>query len=160
VKALTGIFVGYWGQRTLWPRPRIAGWSVHWCRDVAETVGAWENRLSSIREDAIGNQDEIRAHLDEFTAAVNTLRGELDAMRARLVRVEDSALESAAAIGSLRGDSSRTNTHVGELQVDHDRVKAAVWSHEESVRRLEALWSDAQRDMTSLAEALARLDGD
>jgi len=123
-------------------------------------VGAWENRLSSVWEDAIGTQDELRARLDELTAAANTLRGEFDAMRDRLVRVEESALESATAIDSLRGDSARTNTHVGELQAGHDRVKAAVWSQEESVRRLEALWSDAQRDMTSLAEALARLDGD
>ena len=127
---------------------------------MAETVGSWENRLSSIWEDAIETQDELRAHLVELTAAVNALRGELEAMRDRLVRVEESALESATAIDSLRGDSSRTNTHVGELQAGHDRVKATVWSHEKSVRRLEALWSDAQRDMTSLAEALARLDGD
>jgi hypothetical protein len=50
--------------------------------------------------------------------------------------------------------------HLGELQADHDRVKTTGWSHEESVQRLKALWSDVQRDMTSLAEALARLDRD
>ena len=91
---------------------------------------------------------------------MTTLRGEIDTMCERLERVEESALESATAIESLRTNNSQILTHLGELQADHDRVKTAGWSHEESVRRLEALWSDAQRDMTSLAEALARLGGD
>ena len=91
---------------------------------------------------------------------MTTLRGEIDTMCERIERVEESALESATAIESLRTNNSQILTHLGELQADHDRVKTAGWSHEESVRRLEALWSDAQRDMTSLAEALARLGGD
>lgn len=123
-------------------------------------AGSWENRLSSVWEEAIDTQDELRARLDELTAVVNTLRGELDTMSERFVRVEESALESATAIESLRRSNSQVLTHLGELQTDHDRVKTAGWSHEESVRRLEALWSDAQRDLTSLAEALARLGGD
>ena len=89
-----------------------------------------------------------------------SLHRELDALRERLVIVEASVRTSATAIDAVRGDSARIMLHLGELQADHDRVKITGWSHEESVQRLKALWSDVQRDMTSLAEALARLDRD
>ncbi len=71
-------------------------------------------------------------------------------------RTTDHAIDSGCA-ETARDTIDAT---VGALQTDHDRSKMTVWSHEESVQRLKALWSDAQRDMTSLAEALARLDRD
>jgi chromosome segregation ATPase len=88
------------------------------------------------------------------------VRSELEALSKRLVQLEASSRESQQAIDSLQGDSSRIIAHLGTLQKDHDDVKLNGWSREERMTRLEELWSDVQRDLTALAEALGRLTGD
>jgi methyl-accepting chemotaxis protein len=101
-------------------------------------------------------QRRLIALLLEYDSALTEARRHVEQIRT-------TAEEAARGIESLRGDSSRIMDHLAALQEDHDMLREIVArSHPENgaLSRSEKLWSDLQRDVTTLAEAVSRLDSD
>lgn len=114
--------------------------------------------------------------------SLEELKAQVRNLQASLGGIADAIRESERAREHLSGALQRVMEHLGNLQEDHDRVKVGLWektgaqqthlgnlqkAHDdlkatvgspvERFGRLEAIWSDLQREMTTLADAIARL---
>jgi chromosome segregation ATPase len=113
--------------------------------------------------------------------SLEALRAEVLSIQASLGSLADAIRESGRAQADLSSALQRVMEHLGTLQEDHDRVKVVLWEKTDAQQthlgrlqqahddlkatvgsqvgrlgRLEAIWSDLQREMTTLADAIAR----
>jgi chromosome segregation ATPase len=147
---------------------------------VREHLAALQEGSNGVRNDHAQMVEHLAA-LQEGHDGVRNDHAQIVERLAALQKNNDAAREHLAALqedhDGARGESTRITEHLAALQKDHDKVREHLSalqedqaglhlsvsglgegsdSHGDSLQRLDDLWADLHRDMTTMAEALSR----
>jgi len=129
----------------------------------AHIVGSLDERQQQLAQ-SLHELDVKLNHLEpiieEQTRMLEKLRSMQETVTPHIEALEKGRIAAMDDIAVLREDAERARKHLASLQGDGTELQGAVAKLADRGDRFEDLWADLHRDMTTLAEALSRLERD